>query len=639
MSAPDSSAYLDTPRVDVNTFQKIWASLCTKAAVNLHAEAVISKLATLDLKGVEKSLNQALENLRLSLSERETQRTGIELFGCSLINTATYLLLRHGGSSQLRSRLEPYVKHPSHARFVELMDVWAWQQEGAGAFVRCLSKIWCHHGMESPLPFNSEISDVACSKAVSLILFRRVVQDSSMACAALQQCVRELSLASPETQKMALLNVVRMCLSSLPVIPADVLAALLRAVRPLYMHPLPLGKFARDVLRVLGHEQQQPGSAMYLGACSAAFACGVDTATIISTSGFVPSLPASLIFNPAARLGYYATCFLQENSPPFLHPDQLSLLFLHASAVAVMSQTLSSNWAFKSDVLAHALLAANDGTLDIREDVSNIRDACLGIMRDHQSHLGLDDAVGFDLDALHFSKLDAATRVLVSKAAAVSQFYDFEESMKRVGHGASENPDNADWPDASNKSTFWCAHVLLLISYSYFCPMHFAVLYCAGVLELGCICRTHSYLGLPIHLMAHPFLFLRTQDLNLAVLSLCSRTYCQIRQHRASFASFLVVATVPSISLLVPSPSCMLQIQSCFQKAASLCIYCRSGAAIDWPLLSLPTIAGLHVKCNPSFSGSSYVCVSNLTVSVLLRLLRRLFHILSDQMCRSENSL
>lgn len=466
MSAPDPSAYLDSPRVDVNTFQKIWAALNTKAAINLHAEAAISKLLQLDSKGAEKSLNQALENLRLSLSEREMQRTGIELYGCSLINTATNLLLRHGGSSQLRSRLEPYVKHPSHVRFVELMDVWAWQQEGAGAFVRCLSKVWCHHGMESPLMFNSELFDVACSKGLSLILFRRVVQDSSMACAALHQCARELSLTSPDTQKLALLNLVRMCLSSLPVIPLDVLAVLLRAVRPLYMHPLPLGKFARDVLRVLGHEQQQPGSLMSFGACSAAFACGIDSATIginASISRFFPSHPATLIFNPASRLGYYATCFLQENSPPFFNPDELSLLFLHASAIAVMSQTPSNNWALKSDVLAHALLAARDSALDIREDVSNIRGICLGIMRDHQSHLGLDDAVGFDLDALHFSVLDAATRALATKAIAVSDLHDFEESMKRVGLGCSEIPDNAEWPDASNRSTIWCAHTPLVM--------------------------------------------------------------------------------------------------------------------------------------------------------------------------------
>ncbi len=452
----------------MNTFQKIWAALSTKAAVNMNAEAVISKLLQLDSKGAEKSLNQALENLRLSLSEREMLRTGIELFGCSLINTVTYLLLRHGGSSQLRSRLEPYVKHPSHARFVELMDVWAWQQEGTDAFVRCLSKLWCHHGMESPLLFNTELFDVACSKALSLILFRRVVQDSSMACAALQQCARELSLTSPHTHKMALLNLVRICLSSLPLIPADVLAALLRAVRPLYLHPLPLGKFARDALRLLGHEQQQPGSLMSFGACSASFACGVDTATITSASSLFPSHPACLIFNPASRLGYYATCFLQENSPPFLNPDELSLLFLHASAIAVTSQGQSNNWAFKSDVLAHALVAARDGALDIREDVSILRGVCLDIMKDHQSRVGLDDAVGFDLHAVHLSMLEAATRALATKAAVVSDMHDFEESMKLV-LGGSESHDNSDWPDASNRSTFWYHCFPLSMIRPFFC--------------------------------------------------------------------------------------------------------------------------------------------------------------------------
>jgi hypothetical protein len=35
---------MDAPRVDVNSFQKIWAALSTKAAVNMYAEAVISKL-------------------------------------------------------------------------------------------------------------------------------------------------------------------------------------------------------------------------------------------------------------------------------------------------------------------------------------------------------------------------------------------------------------------------------------------------------------------------------------------------------------------------------------------------------------------------------------------------------------------
>ena len=457
MSAPDPSAYMDAPRVDVNSFQKIWAALSTKAAVNMYAEAVISKLVQLDSKGAEKALNQVLETIRLSLSDREMQRTGIELFGYSLINTATYLLLRHGGSSQLRSRLEPYVKHPSHARFVELMDVWAWQQEGSGAFVRCLSKVWCHHGMESPLLFNSELADVACSKALSLILFRRIVQDSPMACAALQQCVRELSQPSPDAHKVALLNVIRMCLSSLPVIPADVLAALLRAVRPLYLYPLPLGKFARDLLCVLGQEQLKPGSLMSFGACSAALACGIDMAKITNMSSLFPLHPASLIFNPEAHLGYYATCFLQENSPPFLKPDQLSLLFLYASAIAAMSQTPSNNWAARSDLLAHALLAAREGALDISEEMSNIREICSDIMRDYQSHTGLDEAVGFDLDVLHFAKLEAATRALATKTA-VGDLHDFEESMKRSGVGGPESLDNADWPDASNKSTFWCVH-------------------------------------------------------------------------------------------------------------------------------------------------------------------------------------
>jgi hypothetical protein len=453
MSAPDPSAVLDAPRVDVNSFQKIWAALSTKAAVNMHAEAVISKLVQLDAKGAEKALNQVLESLRLSLSEREMQRSGIELFGCSLINTATYLLLRHGGSPQLRSKLEPYVKHPSRVRFVELMDVWAWQQEGVAAFVRCLSNTWCHHGMESPLLFNSELLDIACSKSLSLILFRRIVQDSSMACAALQQCVRELSLDLPVSHKIAVLNVARLCICSLPQIPADVLAAMLRAVRPLYMFPLPLGKFARDVLRMLGQEQQQPGGLMSFGACSAAFACGIDTPELSSISRLFSVHPASLIFNPEARLGYYATCFLQENSPPFLDPDQLSLLFSHASAIAAMSKSLSNSWASKSDVLACSLIAVRDGALDANEEISSIRQICMTIMRDHQCHKDSDEAVGFDLEALHFANLEAATLAIVTKAAAVSQHPDIQEGLRR-------DSEIADWPDSSNKSTSWCAFFL-----------------------------------------------------------------------------------------------------------------------------------------------------------------------------------
>jgi hypothetical protein len=122
-----------------------------------------------------------------------------------------------------------------------------------------------------------------------------------------------------------------------------------------------------------------------------------------------------------------------------------------------MSQTPSNNWAARSDLLAHALLAAREGALDISEEMSNIREICSDIMRDYQSHTGLDEAVGFDLDVLHFAKLEAATRALATKTA-VGDLHDFEESMKRSGVGGPESLDNADWPDASNKSTFWCVH-------------------------------------------------------------------------------------------------------------------------------------------------------------------------------------
>jgi hypothetical protein len=455
MSAPDPSACLDAPRVDVNSFQKIWASLNTKATVNIHAEAIVTKLVQLDLKGAEKALNHVLESFRLSnmLSEREMQRSGIDLFGCCLMNTITYLLLRHGGWPQLRSRLEPYVKLPSHSRFVELMDVWAWQQEGVGSFVRCLSNVWCHHGMESPLVFNSELLDVACSKSLSLILFRRIVQDSSMCCAALQQCVRELAQHLPDSHKLALLNLIRMCLCSLPLIPSDLLGALLRAIRPLYLCPLPLGHFARDVLRMLGQEQQQPGSFMSFGACSAAFASGIDSAKISSMSHLFPLHPASLIFNPEARLGYYATCFLQENSPPFLNPDQLSLLYLHASAVAAASKSQSNAWATRSDVLAHAMIAAQHGSLDISEDVSSIRELCETIMSDHRVHKNSDDAVGFDLEAMYFSRLESATVSLATKVMAVSHDLDIQEGLNQLQLGAPGISDASDWPDSSNRST------------------------------------------------------------------------------------------------------------------------------------------------------------------------------------------
>lgn len=455
MSAPDASAYLDAPRVDVNSYQKSWAALSSKAGVNMHAEAIVSKLAQLDAKGAEKTLNQVLDSLRSSLSERELQRSPIELLGCSLVNTATYLLLRHGGSPQLRSKLEPYIKHPSRTRFVELMDVWAWQQEGVGTFVRCLSNTWSHHGMESPLLLNSELLDIACSKSLSLILFRRVVQDSSMACAALQQCVRELSLDSPLSHKTAALNVARMCLCSLPLIPADILAALLRAVRPLYLCPLPLGKFARNVLRMLGHEQEQPGALMSFGACSASFASGIDTVTRSSISRLFPVYPASLIFNPEARLGYYATCFLQENSPPFVNPDDLCLLLLHASAIAAMSKTLSNSWASKSDVLAYSLIAARDKSLDVREDISNIRELCSTIMRDHDSHKSSDEAVGFDLEAVHSAKLEATVLALATRVAAVTHQLDIQEGLKQLGLGDSGTSETADWPDSSSRSTSW----------------------------------------------------------------------------------------------------------------------------------------------------------------------------------------
>jgi len=450
MSTPDPSAFLEAPRVDVNTFQKVWAALNTKASVNMHAEAIIAKLVQLDSKGAEKTVSQLLESLRLSLSDREAQRSGIDLFGCSLISTTTYLLLRHGGSPQLRSKLEPYVKHPAHVRFVELMDVWAWQQEGVGAFVRCLSKISCHLGMESPLLFNSELLDIASSKSVSLILFRRIVQDSSMACAALQQCVRELLQPLPDIQKMALLNVVRICLCSLPLIPADILAAMLRAVRPLYLHPLPLGKFARDVLRMLGQEEQRPGTLMSFGACSASFACGFDIAETSSISRHFYSHPANLIFNPEARLGYYATCFLQENSPPFLNPDHFSLVCLYASAVSAMLKTPSNIWASKSDVLAHSLIAARDASFDVSEDVATIREICFAVMEGHLQNKGLDEVVGFDLEALHSANLEAATQALAAKSAVFCQNQDVQEVL-RVSETA------ADWPDASNRSTFWCA--------------------------------------------------------------------------------------------------------------------------------------------------------------------------------------
>ncbi len=440
----------------MNSFQKIWASLSSKAAVSIHAEAIITKLVQIDSKGAEKALNHVLESFRLSnmLSEREMQRSGLDLFGSSLMNTTTYLLLRHGGWPQLRSRLEPYVKLPSHARFVELMDVWAWQQEGVGSFIRCLSNVWCHHGMESPLLFNSELLDVACSKSLSLILFRRIVQDSSMCCAALQQCVRELAQHLPDSHKLALLNLVRMCLCSLPLIPSELLAALLRAIRPLYLHPLPLGHFARDVLRMLGQEQQQPGRLMSFGACSAAFASGIDSAKISSMSDLFPLHPASLIFNPEARLGYYAACFLQENSPPFLNPDQLSLLFLHASAVAAASKTQSNSWVNRSDVLAHAMIAAWQLSLDISEDISNIREICETIMGDHRIHKNSDDAVGFDLEAMHFSRLESATISLATKAMAVSHDLDIQARLNQLRPGGPSISDASDWPDSSNRSTF-----------------------------------------------------------------------------------------------------------------------------------------------------------------------------------------
>jgi hypothetical protein len=456
MSASDQSAWLEAPRVDVNTFQKIWAALNTRAAANAHTDAVIAKLVQLDSKGAEKAISQVLESLRLSLSEREAQRSGTDLIGCSLINTATYLLLRHGGSPQLRSKLEPYVKHPAHARFVELMDVWAWQQEGVGAFVRCLAKITCHPGMEAPLLFNSELLDIASSKSLSLILFRRIVQDSSLACTALQHCARELSQPVLDTQKTALLHVVRICLCSLPLLPADILAALLTAVRPLYLYPLPLGKFARDVLRMLGQEEQRPGSLMSFGACSASFACGVDPSEISSISRHFHVHPANLICNPEARLGYYATCFLQENSPPFLSPDLLSLLYLYTSAIAAMSKTLSNAWASKSDVLAQSLIAARDSSLDVSGDVSTIREICLAVMEGHQQNKGLDDVVGFDLEALHSAKLEAATVALATKVSVLTQQQEGQEVLFRAS-------ETAEWPDSSNRSTFWCVLCFLTI--------------------------------------------------------------------------------------------------------------------------------------------------------------------------------
>jgi hypothetical protein len=206
---------------------------------------------------------------------------------------------------------------------------------------------------------------------------------------------------------------------------------------------------------MLGQEEQLPGSLISFGACSSAFACGINAAEGSSLLHHFPAHPASLIFNPEARLGYYATCFLQENSPPFLHPDYLSLLCLHASAVAALSKTPSSSWTVKSDVLAQSLVVARAGSFDASEDISSIREICTAIMSDHLAHRGLDDAVGFDLEALHTAKLEAAVDALAAKAAAAIQPSDVRAFFEQLDVGGQNSSETADWPDASLKSTPW----------------------------------------------------------------------------------------------------------------------------------------------------------------------------------------
>ena len=147
--------------------------------------------------------------------------------------------------------------------------------------------------------------------------------------------------------------------------------------------------------------------------------------------------------------------------------------------------------------------------------------------------------------------------------------------------------------------------ILTLYVYCSFLYFSVAVLWYVAVSAPGYTCRVPSCRGPLAQPMAHHLFYLRKPDLSLAVLLLSSRTYCWIRQRQTLFASFSLVVMALLISLSAPLPSCMFQIQSCWQKLALLFIYCLLGAPIDWLVLSLHTIAGLHVKCNLSFSKPS----------------------------------
>ena len=75
-------------------------------------------------------------------------------------------------------------------------------------------------------------------------------------------------------------------------------------------------------------------------------------------------------------------------------------------------------------------------------------------MGDHRVHKNSDDAVGFDLEAMYFSRLESATVSLATKVMAVSHDLDIQEGLNQLQLGTLGISDASDWPDSSNRSTF-----------------------------------------------------------------------------------------------------------------------------------------------------------------------------------------